>query len=193
MLDNELFTLALLKKNKSKDAEDHTFEDAYLGGVGTGLSYYNDRITELTIGAFTRAVSFDSVILPNVTNFVGSGTTSSMFVNSSLREIRLPKLTNLGRGSFQNNANLEILDIGFCTNLSLSNNPKLNKLILHSFCEPSGATGFNNTPFKKDGDGGYVYVPQSLLTQFQNSQAWQDYANILEFRAIEGSEYELEE
>ena len=51
----------------------------------------------------------------------------------------------------------------------------------------------DNAPLKNNGTGGYVYVPQVLLSQYQANASWQQYANVLEFRPIEGSEYELEE
>ena len=100
--------------------------------------------------------------------------------------------------------NLQILDCGYVLPM-LTNDWKLTILILHSFVEPSSADVFEYTPFDVNrdqwgeesqeaenitDDGGYVYVPSELLTQFQASSAWNDYANVIEFRTIEGSEYE---
>lgn len=99
---------------------------------------------------------------------------------------------------------LQILDCGYVLPM-LTNDWKLTTLILHAFVEPSSADVFQFTPFDVNrdewgeesqeaenitDDGGYVYVPSELLAQFNASTAWQTYAHVIEFRAIEGSEYE---
>ncbi len=101
-------------------------------------------------------------------------------------------------------SNLQILDCGYVLPC-LKDDWKLTTLILHAFVEPADADVFKYTPFDVNRDewgegsqeeqnitdeGGYVYVPSELLTQFQASSAWSDYANVIEFRTIEGSEYE---
>lgn len=195
MLDNELFTLALLKKNKSKDAEDHTIEDALIENTAMD-EYVNDRVTKVKNYGFT--VSNIKVInLPNVTMIEGSAFDG---INVSVvEEIYVPNCVNYGGTPFQRNPKLRILDFGkgdVNMNGRINNCPMLTTLILrneNNLISPASATAIQNCPFAPDGAGGYIYVPQNLLAQYQASTDWQDYANVLEFRPIEGSEYELEE
>jgi hypothetical protein len=51
---------------------------------------------------------------------------------------------------------------------------------------------FDGTPFASGGTGGTVYVPQALITEYQNNTNWSAlYAQgTCNFVAIEGSEYE---
>jgi hypothetical protein len=50
----------------------------------------------------------------------------------------------------------------------------------------------SKTPFASGGTGGTVYVPQALITEYQNATNWSTlYAGgTCNFVAIEGSEYE---
>lgn len=133
------------------------------------------------------------------------------------RVIRCPNLTSVGQSAFQNNTfveelylpqlsasvtaqnlnygctKLKVMDSGYSlrsANGWFTNCTLLDTLILHAFVEPIRSTAFSNSKFAPDGAGGYVYVPQALLSQFQNSANWQNNANVIEFRTIEGSIYE---
>lgn len=170
----------------------HEAEDALIqynyGGVIE--EYYNDRITDIRDYAFLRT-KIKKITIPNATwarrySFGGENV-------SLLEELHLPKLASLGNLPFQNNPNLRILDVNAFATTSINGCTSLTTLILRKplVFEPSG--NFSGNPFAPNGTGGYVYVPQALLSQYQNSTAWQQYAHVLEFRPIEGSEYELEE
>lgn len=174
----------------------HEIEDELLTGNLTSDVYYNDRITSVRDSAFKRVEGIKVLNLPYVSTLSGE----SFRLIPDVEEIYLPRAT----GRYYNNAingnpNLRILDLGelILTNI-ISNNPKLEILILrinYLMQETNGLSTINamGCPLSKDGSGGYVYVPQSLVSAYQASQPWQQYCNVLEFRPIEGSEYELEE
>ena len=170
----------------------HTIEDALIQYNYDGVieEYYNERITDIRDYAFIRT-RIKKITLPNATwarrySFGGENV-------SLLEELHLPSLDSLGNLPFQNNPNLRILDVRAFVTTSINGCTSLTTLILRktSIFEPAG--NFSGNPFAPNGTGGYVYVPQALLSQYQNSTAWQQYAHVLEFRPIEGSEYELEE
>jgi hypothetical protein len=56
----------------------------------------------------------------------------------------------------------------------------------------SNTNTFNSTPFATSGTGGTVYVPQALITEYQNATNWSTLysGGKCNFVAIEGSEYE---
>lgn len=172
---------------------DHDFEDALLTGAELEL-YENDRIT--TVSNYAFCASKARVIrLPNVTNIL-AGAFNSVGGNKK-QEIYLPNLTTAGGSCFVRNAGLKVADVGKIpfVNAQFNQCSVFDTLILRrtvSLVEPN-ATAFSQCPFATDGTGGYVYVPESMLSRYQNSQAWQNYANVIEFRTIEGSEYELPE
>ncbi len=173
--------------------EDHTIEDALIqhGYDDVIEEYYNDRVTDIRDYAFLRT-KIKKITIPNATwarrySFDGENV-------SLLEEIYLPKVSSLGNLPFQNNPNLRVLEVAAFATTSIRGCPNLTTLIFTNTArvfEPGSALSGN--PFAPDGGGGYIYVPSDLLSQYQSSQAWQDYANVLEFRAIEGSIYELEE
>lgn len=169
--------------------EDHTIEDALIQYNYEGVieEYYNDRITDIRDYAFLRT-KIKKITLPNATwarrySFDGENV-------SALEELYIPKVDSLGNYPFRNNTNLRILDVKAFASSSINGCTNLTTLILRkgTLAEPSSALSGN--PFAPDGAGGYLYVPQALLSQYQASQAWADYANVIEFRAIEGSIYE---
>lgn len=131
-----------------------------------------------------------------------------VFWNNQMQELYLPSLRNVNVSSSDSNFtscnSLAVLDIGFVLP-NLFDNPNLSTLIMRAFVEPTSTNVFHGTPFSVDEieydeeledyvpvqtAGGYVYVPQELLTQFRASINWSTYAHVLEFRAIEGSDYE---
>lgn len=172
----------------------HEIEDSLLTGVFSNEVYYNDRITKIRMNAF---YGFDVKVinLPNLSfniNEVGQGLAYTL-----AEEIYTPRMYGRAYNSFYRyNENLRILDIGKTLITQLFYNcPKLEVLIcrVDSLQSINANTFTDNAPLKNNGTGGYVYVPQALVSQYQASQPWQDYAHVLEFRPIEGSEYELEE
>jgi hypothetical protein len=70
----------------------------------------------------------------------------------------------------------------------------LTTIILRSptVCTLANVNAFESTPFESGGTGGTVYVPQALITEYQNATNWSMLyaAGTCNFVAIEGSEYE---
>jgi hypothetical protein len=70
----------------------------------------------------------------------------------------------------------------------------LTTLVLRSntLCTLKSTGAFTNTTFASGGTGGTVYVPQALITEYQNATNWSTLyaAGTCNFVAIEGSEYE---
>jgi len=95
---------------------------------------------------------------------------------------------------FANCPKLKIVDIdgdsrGF-NNAVFTNDASFDTLILRAnhVWSMYGVTTFNNTPFR-NGTGGTVYVPQALLSQYQNATNWSALESTT-FLPIEGSIYE---
>ena len=159
--------------------------------------YRNDEVTEV-VGeyAFGRCM-FKKLYLPNVTTFINVSYCMDGSGSSLIEEVHLPRwTTGTGYAFFDSNPNLRLIDMGLRPTMTYMRNcANLKTLILRSttFVNISGSTNWANSPLHPNGSGCYVYVPQALLAQYQSSQAWQQYAHVLEFRPIEGSEYELEE
>lgn len=172
----------------------HAMEDALIQNTAMN-EYYNDRVTDVKYYGFVKS-NIKVINLPNVTKIDNSAFDG---INVSLiDEIYIPNCVTYGVSSFQRNPNLKIVDFGkgnVNMNGRINNCPMLTTLILrneNNLISPTSATAIQNCPFAPDGAGGYVYVPQALLSQYQASQDWTDYANVIEFRPIEGSIYELE-
>ena len=182
-----------LMENDIMIEANHEIEDGLIDGSFAIDTYFNDRITNVKSYMF-----YDSKIrvinLPNLLtggNYVFSGNN-----NSLVEEIYVPRQTNVGHNEFTNNPNLRVVDVGkHYTTGKIGNCPRLTTIIfrMSGVYAPPSANTFNGTPFAPDGAGGYIYVPQALLTKYQSDTKWQQYAHVLEFRPIEGSEYELEE
>ena len=156
-------------------------------------TFYNDEITELRDYALAYLKGVRVINLPNLTTLVNS---PRAIAYTDAEEIYLPRISGqCWNGALFNNANLRILDFG---NQVISNiingNTRLEVLILRRNVISNPSTLKNiGCPLSYDGTGGYVYVPQALLEQYRASADWQTNAHVLEFRPIEGSEYELEE
>lgn len=170
---------------------DHTIEDALISDGIEVEKYVNDRVTVVTQYAFAET-SIKKVYLPNCTTirrygFYGNGV-------SLLEEFHGPKVISTTNTSFNGNKNLKVLDLNTFTSEAMNGCTALDTLILRKTSVVTiGATSLNGTPLASDGAGGYVYVPQSLLASYRSNASWQQWAHVLEFRPIEGSEYELEE
>lgn len=173
--------------------EDHTIEDALIQNTPMD-EYVNDRVREIPdYGMYKGGIK--KLIMKNLNVL-----RARALMNSQLTEGYFPKVTLMNNEAFRDCHNLKKVDIGILSStvnlglLTFANDESLEVLIIRkpTVIEPTVNT-FQGTPFASDGTGGYVYVPQNLLSQYQASTAWQTYANVLEFRAIEGSEYEIVE
>ena len=170
----------------------HEIEDALIQNTELN-EYVNDRVTYVEGYKFYRT-KIKVIRLPNATecgNSAFGGNAQSM-----IEELYAPKMKRSGNYAFEGNPHLRILDFAITAfNSRIRANPMLEILILrhNSVVSPYASWVVEGCPLSNSGTGGYVYVPQNLLSQYQANEAWQEYANVLEFRPIEGSEYELEE
>lgn len=168
---------------------DHTIEDALLSGTYIS-EYRNDRINKILF-AHLRGNSFGKVSFPNVVTLE-----NDVFRKCNIEEIYCPSATSLGSQCFEGNPSLKVLAVPLIGAYRFRDCPLLSTLVLTSntVSSPTQTPAFfGGTPFAPDGAGGYVYVPQALLSHYQSNSNWQQYANVLEFRPIEGSEYEISE
>ena len=156
-------------------------------------TFYNDEITELRHYGLAYLKNVRVIKLPNLQTLVNSSRAISY---TDAEEIYLPRVSGqCWNGALGENPNLRILDYGkqVITNI-LNGDVNLEILILRDDKTVRSANPIPaNCKLGINGTGGYVYVPQVLLSQYQANASWQQYANVLEFRPIEGSEYELEE
>lgn len=177
--------------------EDHTIEDALIQNTPMD-EYYNDRVTTIGISGQNDvfgATQIKKMSFPNATTCPASYAFHGRNI-SLLEELYMPKLQTSGYGFAEANPNLRIIDFGKTFGGSKCRNcPNLETIVVRDTgLKNLGATWLDGcTKMLPGGSGGYVYVPQALLSQYEASQAWSDYANVIEFRAIEGSPYELNE
>lgn len=173
-------------------ADERAFENWLISNGSDYGEYVNDTLTNANIMEYTfynrkiGKVRFTGAVTPRGRAFMGCKAT----------EIHLPNASGVQAESFRNCPNLQVCDIGKINVLYqlFASSPNVETIIIRksSLIEPSGATIFADTKLAPNGSGGHVYVPQALLSQYQASQAWADYANVT-FHAIEGSIYELDE
>jgi hypothetical protein len=116
---------------------------------------------------------------------------------NALTSVVFPSAKDVWDYSLNSCSSLEVVDLPSATtiaNSAFAQSTKFNTLILRSntVCSLSSAAAFNFTPFYTTGKSGTVYVPQALITEYQNATNWSKlYANgTCNFVAIEGSEYE---
>ncbi len=155
--------------------------------------FYNAEITELRNYGLAYLKNVRVIKLPNLQTLVSSSRAISY---TDAEEIYLPRISGqCWNGALGDNPNLRVLDYGkqVISNI-LNGDVNLEILILRDDKVVKSANGLPaDCKLGKNGAGGYVYVPQALLASYRSSASWQNYANVLEFRAIEGSEYELED
>lgn len=148
--------------------------------------------------AFDGCTKLVSVNLPKVNQMVGYN-----FRNcTSLTEVMLPGLVTTGNSAtgadaFRNCTSLETVDLGKCVRIDtncFNGDTNLNKLILRktSVCALNNVNAFTGTPYASGGNGGTVYVPQSLISSYQTASNWSTLYNAgtCSFVALEGSQYE---
>ena len=151
-------------------------------------SFNNTKITSVPNAEYLEII--------NDSAFAGCQDLEGEFVFQSLRV--------LGATVFQNCNKISLLDFGENQtanqySVPIRNNvfekcASLKTVILRSpnLLEMQNVSAFNNTPFAIGGTGGTVYVPQALITEYQNATNWSTLyaAGTCNFVAIEGSEYE---
>ncbi len=143
----------------------------------TGLTSINSsKITSIGIGAFYGCSNLETINLPEIT----SVPQNAFYGVKKVKTIDLPKVTSIGQSAF--------------SPANIQQNSVFDTLILRSgtIATLDNINAFANTPFRSDGTGGTLYVPQALISSYQSANNW---STILGYpnnsiRAIEGSIYE---
>ena len=146
--------------------------------------------------AFQNCTSLKSVIMPNFMYWYSSA--PGWFAGcSALTDVNMPKLQGVTSSLFQGCTSLTKLDFPLVNSIGSSgfaSCTQLKILILRNNLTAtlSNINAFTGTPFAVGGTGGTVYVPQALISQYQQATNWSTLyaAGTCNFVAIEGSEYE---
>ena len=114
-----------------------------------------------------------------------------------LTSVDIPSVTTIEKEVFKNCSNLESADFSSAKTIESQTFyycSKLKTVILRgsTLCAIKNIDAFVLSPFYTNGTGGTVYVPQALITEYQNATNWSTLyaAGTCNFVAIEGSEYE---
>ncbi len=121
---------------------------------------------------------------------------SRAFYQTMIKTLVLPNLITLQGGAFSGMSNVTKIDIGnsFTGSIYASTfqyDTTLTTVILRKSTSivTMGATGApQDNPFLNSGilnDGGYIYVPSTLVDTYKTNSAWLNYVNADKFRAIE--------
>lgn len=121
---------------------------------------------------------------------------SRAFNQTKIETLVLPNLITLQIGAFSGMSNVTKIDIGnsFTGSIYAStfqNDATLTTVILRKTTGivTMGANGApQDNPFLNSGilnDGGYIYVPSTLVDTYKTNSAWLKYVNADKFRAIE--------
>lgn len=177
--------------NSDSFADCTALKNVYLPRAYTLAGFIRSGIEEINRTNFARAVRCSSSAFYQCTSLriavFGHETPYEPSKNSAVFD-----------GSvFINCSNLEVFDsyISMSRGGDFVNCSKLSTIILRRSGRlfALGATSwFQRTPFASDGAGGTVYVPQALLSDYQNATNW---STILSYEnnkilPIEGSQYE---
>ena len=162
------------------------------------LSLESINMPNLRTGAihmFNGCSSIKEVLLPEFTGPLYHGFDGC----TKLEELYLPKLELIQNNGVSNCTALRIFDAGYITSLSgwniLNGTKSLEVLILRSeaIVSLNIANGIiTNSALNVDGAGVTIYVPEKLITEYEQATNWCDRfaAGSCVFLALEGSEYE---
>lgn len=154
------------------------------------VSFPNATNTGYT--AFYDCKQLESIYFPKATTI-----NSYSFRNCvKLTNVKLESATTLNDYCFQGCLGLETMNLPKCTYISLTafvgGLSKFDTLVLGSdtVCALAGIGAFVNTPFR-NGTGGTVYVPSSLVSSYESATNWKSLESTT-FAAIEDNIATLE-
>lgn len=151
------------------------------------------NVTSTSSDVFRSCTALTNINMPKVTNV------DNIFNGcSKLSSVNIPSAQTIKSSAFTGCVALAFLDLPIVDTIAQAafrNCRALNTIVLRrsvGICTLIGTNAFDGTPFAAGGTGGTVYVPQSLITQYQNATNWSTLyaAGTCNFVAIEGSEYE---
>lgn len=133
----------------------------------------------------------------NTIDLLGDDATAKALIERTITEFRDDILYSFHWSALSNCKSLTLVDLPNIASIgirSFENSSALTTIILRMgiVCALANTSAFDNTPFASGGTGGTVYVPQALITAYQNETNWSTLyaAGTCNFVAIEGSEYE---
>lgn len=140
--------------------------------------------TALEQHAFGYCTAATSINLPEVITIANGALRNC----HALTSIVLPKATTITAYGMAYLINAITVDLPACTSLdtyALGYAYKLQHLILRSttVCTLKNVNCFANSPMQAGKEGGYVYVPNALISEYQTATNWSGLA--VTFRAIE--------
>ena len=170
--------------------------------VGKSSFYENTLLRQINMPllenagdyAFYYGRALESVYFPRLTHAGAYCFTGCWGIQS----VNFPMLSNIPPRFLRECSQLTIADFGLAGEIgefAFYYCESLTTLILRSesVCSLYAATVFNGTPFYKEGAGGKVYVPNDLISEYQEADEWNtlwsEYGTC-EFCPIEGSIYE---
>ena len=180
---------------KCETNADAVKEAETLAGVITKNAPQDITLNVTRIGQYGCAyLVTHSISCPNVTEVVSYGFAENLFAT----KYDIPKVTRIYDNVFSHNSSLQVIDLPAVTYIyggAFNRCTSLNTIILraNSVCTLQTYKILNDTEFKSSGAGGTLYVPQSLIEQYEADANWsralaQNENN--KILSIEGSIYE---
>lgn len=183
--------------------DDFTLTDVSGGGgwAADGIATNAEPSGAITLGSI-EVGAFALARKTAITSL--SGSVTQVIENAfngcrGLTSISFPNMTGqFQQGAARDCGNLTIADLGGCTQInngSFQNDNILQTVILRrtSVCTLQNVGAFTNTAIRGyNGGSGEIYVPENLITSYQNASNWSSiYAEgHVTFKKIEGSIYE---
>lgn len=168
---------------------------AYVCCYRTGIvSVIAPNVTSIGTYAFNRCSKLKSCYFPMATTV-----SAYSFSYTALVGLVLPKWTSTTASNnlCQGNTSMKYLDAPCVTVASNAFNgcSSLDIMVLRrtsAIATLANTNAFTNTPYANGKSGGVIYVPNDLISTYESATNWSTLVGYgtLEFKAIEGSEYE---
>lgn len=161
--------------------------------ITRSITTITSNVSSIGRSAFIWCENLLSAIFPEATT---SGNESFRGC-TALTYVEIPKCTNIASNMFYGATSLTELDLGSAGSISgsaFNGCSALKTLVLRNSTMCSvNTSAFTNTPFDSTGMGGKIYVPQALISTYQNNSVWSSILALNannQILAIEGSPYE---
>lgn len=188
--------LGLIARNQT------TIEDADVTSIGKSAFREYTTLTSAifpnctTVGesAFNSCTNLTTLKLPNLTTITGANAFNGVIASALV----FPKLSSYPSINAINAAKATAIDlgptIGGINSYMFQSSSNLETLILRktSLAALNNINAFNSTLFASGKSGGTLYVPQAIISEYNQATNWSTilgYANN-SIAAIEGSQYE---
>ena len=152
-----------------------TIQNYAFSGTSNMKTMNFPKLTTASGSAFNGS-GVENVYLPELTTMA-----TYTFANTSyMKTINLPKLKIVQSNGFKSNTGVTRVDLGVCDNIyatGFDSCSSLKALIIrtNSVCTLKNVSALTNTPISSG--TGYIYVPDTLVTQYQQASNWSNYAN----------------